>query len=320
MDELFGGMDGRCRVSITDSTMMWIVHQAMDKAHEKVKSKEGVVERLNEISKFYELAVMQLEGCLKFVEEETDSCILESNYEEVLADLKEIRDRLHGRLRESELAISDKDRELTERVENEMKLRQALELKEREVVSLRADLEIERKKSEGIEEFVEDRDIGEFCELKNSVDQQVWNIKQKLGPDSYELIDEERSKGIDNKRIEQMGLDIDMLKETLDLAFEKMQRAIFLSEMGPLEQQWRWSVEKDTISICIKGLMSSIQESFEEKVRKQDTIMIDKGSVSYAVNDQEEELKQAKEDANLQTMIIRQEKKMRRPMLPFSKV
>jgi hypothetical protein len=300
MDEFFGGMDGRCRVSITDSTMMLIVHQAMDKAHEKVKSKEGIVERLNEMSKFYELAVMQLEGCLKFVQEETDSCLLESNHEEVLADLKEIRDRLQGRLNESELAISDKDRELTERVENEMKLRQALEVKEREVVALRADLEIERRKSEGIEEF-EDRD-GEFCELKNSVDQQVWNIKQKLGPD------EERNRGIDNKKIEQMGLDIDMLKETLDLAFEKMQKAIFLSEMGPIEQQWRWSIEKDTICILIKGLMSTIQES--------DTLAdvwekIDKVSVSYAVNDQEEEpneiirmLKQEKEDANLQTMII----------------
>jgi hypothetical protein len=82
MDEFFGGMDGRCRVSITDSTMMLIVHQAMDKAHEKVKSKEGIVERLNEMSKFYELAVMQLEGCLKFVQEETDSCLLESNHED----------------------------------------------------------------------------------------------------------------------------------------------------------------------------------------------------------------------------------------------
>lgn len=266
--------------------MMWIVHQAMDKAHEKVKSKEGIVERLNEMSKFYELAVMQLEGCLKFVQEETDSCILESNHEEVLSDLKVIRDRLQGRLEESEMAISDKDRELTERAENEMKLRQALELKEREVVSLRADLEIERKKSEGIE----------FCELKNSVDQQVWNIKQKLGPDNYKLIDEERNRGIDNKKIEQMGLDIDMLKETLDLAFEKMQKAIFLSEMGPIEQQWRWSIEKDTICILIKGLMGSIQESFEEKVWKK----IDKVSVSYEIR----MLKQEKEEANLRTLII----------------
>uniref|UniRef100_A0A2N9F2T6 WPP domain-containing protein n=1 Tax=Fagus sylvatica TaxID=28930 RepID=A0A2N9F2T6_FAGSY len=275
MDEFFGGMDGRFRVSITDSTMMCIVHHAMDKAHEKVKSKEGVVERLNEISKFYELAVMQLEGCLKFVQEETDSCILESNHEEVLEDLTEIRDRLQGRLKESELAISEKDRELTERIENELKLRQALEVKETELVSLRAKLELERTKSEGIEEFVlgnrvsgdEDRD-GEFCELKHSVDQQVWNIKQKLGPD-YKLIDEERNRGIDNKRIEQMGLDIDILKETLDLAFGKMQNAIFLSQMGPIEQQWKWSIEKDTISVLIKGLTRNFQESFEAKVKKE---------------------------------------------------
>ena len=270
MDEFFGGMDGRFRVSLTDSTMMCIVHQAMDKAHEKVKSKEGVVERLNEISKFYELAVMQLEGCLKFVQDETDNCVLDSDQEEVLADLTEIRDRLQGRLKESELAISEKDRELTERMENELKLNQALELKERELASLRAKLELERTKSEGIEEFVlgdEDRD-GEFCELKHSVDQQVRNIKQKLGPD-YKLIGEERNRGIDNKKIEQMGLDIDMLKETLDLAFAKMQSAIFLSRIGPIEQQWRWSIEKDTIYVLIKGLMRNFQESFEAKVKKQ---------------------------------------------------
>nr|XP_023887896.1 WPP domain-associated protein [Quercus suber] len=250
MDEFFGGMDGRFRVSLTDSTMMCIVHQAMDKAHEKVKSKEGVVERLNEISKFYELAVMQLEGCLKFVQDETDNCVLDSDQEEVLADLTEIRDRLQGRLKESELAISEKDRE--------------------ELVSLRAKLELERTKSEGIEEFVlgdEDRD-GEFCELKHSVDEQVRNIKQKLGPD-YKLIGEERNRGIDNKKIEQMGLDIDMLKETLDLAFAKMQSAIFLSRIGPIEQQWRWSIEKDTIYVLIKGLMRNFQESFEAKVKKQ---------------------------------------------------
>ncbi|KAF5467130.1 hypothetical protein F2P56_016989 [Juglans regia] len=282
MDEFFaGGMDGRFRVSITDSTMMSIVHHSMDKAHEKVKSKEGIVERLNEMSKFYELAVMQLEGCLMFVQEETYGCILESNYEELLADLKEIRDHLQGRLKESQLAISDKDRELTERAGNEMKLRQALELKERELVSLRANLEIERTKTEGIEEFVlgnrivrdKDRDRdrdGEFCELKNSVHQQVWNIKQKLGPDNS-LIEEERNRGFDNEKIEQMGLDIDMLKETLDLAFGKMQKAIFLSHMGPIEQQWRWSIENDTISILIRGIVRNLEESFEAKVmRKQE--------------------------------------------------
>uniref|UniRef100_A0A803P269 Uncharacterized protein n=1 Tax=Cannabis sativa TaxID=3483 RepID=A0A803P269_CANSA len=252
MDEFFGGMAGRFRVSITDSTMMRIVHRAMNKAHKRVKSKEGVIERLNEISKFYELAVMQLEGCIKFVQEEPDIFILESNSEEdVLAGLAEIRDRLRGRLSESEMAIREKDRELTERLDSELKLRQALEVKEKELVSLRAKLKLEKTKSEG----VEDRE-GEFCELKNSVDQQVWNIRQKLEPDQCNELDE----SIDNEKVEQMGSDIDMLKETLDLAFGKMRNAITLSEV-PIEQQWRWGIEKDTVFILLKGIMQDFQET-----------------------------------------------------------
>ncbi|KAL5569311.1 hypothetical protein UlMin_025886 [Ulmus minor] len=268
MDEFFGGMDGRFRVSITDSTMMRIVHCAMNKAHEKVKSKEGVIERLNGISKFYELAVMQLEGCIKFVQEEQDSYILESSHEEVLAGLTEIRNRLQGRLKESEMAIRDKDRELTERLECELKLRQALELKEKELVSLRAKLKLnklEKTKSEG----AEDRDGG-FCELKNSVDQQVWNIRQKLEPDYNKLRDKERDhEGVDNQKVEQMDSDIDILKETLDLAFGKMQNAIILSEFAPVEQQYRWSIEKDTISILLKGFMWDFEKKLEAKKWKQ---------------------------------------------------
>ncbi|KAH7537415.1 hypothetical protein FEM48_Zijuj03G0090100 [Ziziphus jujuba var. spinosa] len=234
MDEFFGGMDGRLRVSITDSTMMWIVHYAMDKAHEKVKSKEGDIERLNEISKFYELAVMQLDGCMKFVQEEIDNYyILESRHEEVLADLSEIRDRLQCRLNESELAIREKDRELKERLENELKLRQALEIKERELDSMRAKNKLGRSRSEGVDQehvignwaSADENKEGEFCELKNSVDQQVWNIRQKLEPDNK--FDKEKDQ---EKKIEQMGSDIDVLKETLDVAFVKMQNAIISSE------------------------------------------------------------------------------------------
>ncbi|GAV69973.1 hypothetical protein CFOL_v3_13472 [Cephalotus follicularis] len=276
MDEIFGEMDGRLRASVTDSTMMCIVHYAMDKAHEKVKSKEGVIERLNEISKFYELAVMQLEGCLKLVQEETDGYILESSHGDLLADLKEIRDRLQGRLKESELAISEKDRELMERLENDLKLRQALELQERELVSLRANLELEKMKTEGVEDFVlsnhvstdEDRD-GEFFELKNTVDQQVLNIKLKLEPD-YKSVDEGKLQSVDNIKIDQMGSDIDVLKQTLDLAFVKMQNAIFLSELGPIEQQWRWTIERDAIAITIKGFMKDFQENFKAEMRKQE--------------------------------------------------
>ncbi|KAK1552442.1 hypothetical protein Q3G72_017059 [Acer saccharum] len=214
MDDLFGMLGGSLRSSITDSTMMWIVHYAMDKAHGKVKSNGGVFQRLNEISKFYELAVIQLEGCMRFVQEEAD---------------------------ESEQAILDKDRELLERLENELKLKQALELKERELVSLK------------------DRDgDDEFCELMQSVDQQVLNIKQQLHEPDSSLID-------DNKKIEQMGFDIHILKETMDHAFVKMQDAIFLSELRPQEKKRRCTIEKETIAISIKGFLMDFKENFEVK-------------------------------------------------------
>ncbi|GKU91720.1 hypothetical protein SLEP1_g5548 [Rubroshorea leprosula] len=274
MDQILGQME--FRVSLTESTMMRILQCAMDRAHEKLKSKKGVLEGLNGISKFYELAVMQLEGCLKFVQEEMDRNPLESNYNDVLLDLMEIKDRLQGRIREADLAISEKDRELMERLANEKKLRQVLKLKEREVGSLRADLELEKTKSGEIEELIlnnrvttdEERE-GQFCELKNSVDQQVWNIKQQLEPDPL-VTDEDRTRGIENRKVEQMGSDINILKDTLDLAFGKMHNAMFLSELGPVEHQWRWKIERVTTATVIKGSLKDFQEKFEEEVKKRE--------------------------------------------------
>ncbi|XVF83226.1 hypothetical protein PTKIN_Ptkin16aG0117200 [Pterospermum kingtungense] len=268
--------NSRIKVSITESTMMQILHTAMDKAYRKVKSKNGVLERLNEISRFYELAVIQLEGCLKFVQEERDhDFVLESSQELLLEDLTEIRDRLQGRLKEVELAISDKDKELVERLGNELKLKKALEINEKELDSLHADLKLEQRKSEGIGELFLSRQAssdsgdkeGEFCELKNSVDQQVWNIQQHLEP-NYKLRDEKRSKEIDNKKIEQMGSDIGVLKETLDLAFCKMRNAIFLSELGPIEHQWMWNIERGIAAIVVKGSLKDFREIFEEEVKR----------------------------------------------------
>ncbi|KAH9768324.1 WPP domain associated protein [Citrus sinensis] len=251
--------------------MMWIVHYAMDRAHGKVKSKDGVIQRLNEISKFYELAVIQLEGCMKFVQEDADNNMFESCHEKVLADLEEIKDRLQGRLQDSEMALREKDKELTERFENELKLRQALDAKEKELVALQnASVELERTKSDADAELSmsspgsrdEDRD-SEISELMHSVDQQVLHIE-------HEVIDEERNGGIDHTKIEQMGSDINILKETLHQAFGKMQNAIFLSELGPQERQWRWTIEKDAICTLINGFVNDFKENFEMEVRKQE--------------------------------------------------
>ncbi|CAH2072718.1 unnamed protein product [Thlaspi arvense] len=246
MKDIMKEVEGEVKFSMADSTMMLLVQQAMDKAHEKIKTKHGLLLRLNAISIFYELAVLQLESCLNFVRQETDK--LESNHEEVVHDLREIKDRLHHRLLETELAILEKDRELLERSENEKSLRNVLESKETELVHLQ-DLERNRSHSK-IGDFIKE---DEFSELKSSVDQQVMNLRQKLETEYDELGTEDPS-----------GVDIDVLKGTMDLAFNKMHHAIFLSELGPIEQSWRWSIERDSMALLIKGFMNGLEEKKEK--------------------------------------------------------
>ncbi|KAJ4912068.1 myosin heavy chain-related protein [Raphanus sativus] len=234
-------VEGKVKFSMADSTMMLLVQQAMDKAHEKIKTKHGLLLRLNAISLFYELAVLQLESCLNFVQQETDN--LESNHEEVVRDLRKIKDRLHHRLLETELAILEKDRELLERSENEASLRNVLESKETELVHLQ---DLERNRSSCSNEIGE-----EFSELKSSVDHQVMNLRQKL---------ETEYDGLGKETEDPSGVDIDVLKGTMDLAFNKMHHAIFLSELGPIEQSWRWSIERETMGLLIKGFMNGLEE------------------------------------------------------------
>ncbi|XP_065871401.1 uncharacterized protein [Euphorbia lathyris] len=262
MDEVFGREGSKYRISLADSTMMLILNRAMDKAHDRAQRREGPIECLTAISMFYELAVMQLEGCLKFLQEESDSSF-ESSDEEVLRDLAEIRDRLLRRLKDAEFAISEKDKELTRTLENELKLKKVLEIKEKELDFLRAGAGDDEELSHGNQVgVVEERDE-DFSGLKHSVEQQVWSIKQKLEPESKSL-DRRRNRSCDSFDIELMGIDIDILKETMDIAFGKMQSAIFSSEMEPVEHQWMWTVEKDALSILIKGFMRDFQSEIHQ--------------------------------------------------------
>ena len=76
--------------------------------------------------------------------------------------------------------------------------------------------------------------------------------------------------GIDNKKVEELGCDIDILKQTLDVAFEKIQTAIiFLGQMGPKEQQWKLTTEKEIQSILVKSYMREFQENVQSEVRTQ---------------------------------------------------
>ncbi|KAF6167877.1 hypothetical protein GIB67_027655 [Kingdonia uniflora] len=292
MDEFLDGLVTKLRLSgmVADSIMMGIVNSAMEQAFQKACSKEGDIERLNEKSRFCELAVMQLELCLKFVQEETDSyVVVESGIEreKLVLELKETRDRIQRRLEETEFMVVEKDRELCERVESEIRLKHLLELRERELGCLCE--ELERRKSYWVGGGDDDRD-GDFLELKNSLDEQFFSIKQTLEDERINLTNGGNGEGNlstgntdtefydENYEIEtsncskfgikKMDSDIDALKGTLDLAFGVMGNAISLSEQGP-EQQWRSTIEKDTLGVVLRGFLMDVQEDHQEIMREE---------------------------------------------------
>ncbi|CAI9091051.1 OLC1v1025970C1 [Oldenlandia corymbosa var. corymbosa] len=182
MDDFLEEID--CR-SKSDAIVMRLLRSAMDKAHENVQSQNGPIEFLHKRSKFYELAAILVDGGLSIVEDEAD--IFETSREKMLSDLTEIKDWLHRRIEEMQVLIVEKDKELLEREENELKLRHALELNERELLYMQEKLEFERAKSQDLQDFIpsnqeieDESHGGDFCDLKNSVDQQVLSIKQRL--------------------------------------------------------------------------------------------------------------------------------------------
>ncbi|KAL0403455.1 UNVERIFIED_CONTAM: hypothetical protein Sradi_1986300 [Sesamum radiatum] len=302
MEDLFGQIE--CRTK-SDSIVMRILRSAMDAAHEKLQSDDGPIEFLHERSTFYELAAVLVEGGLSILEEETD--IPESSSDKIMADLKDIRHWLQGRIQDMKRLIVEKDRELMERLENELKLRRALELKEMELVYLHGKLEPGRTKNADGHDFPMINEAvhggpseGDIFRLKNSVDQQLCNMKQKLEDEkerltterrmrksrvsspnlSFEFLDLERNgspvftedvnaksefaRPDKNVVIRWMSSDIDILKENMDLAFGRMK----IAEVLLLEKEWRWTVEKDVELILVKSFISNLQGSFDVELRK----------------------------------------------------
>ncbi|KAI4339242.1 hypothetical protein MLD38_024204 [Melastoma candidum] len=238
MDRFLRCCDGDLRASIADSAMMWMVHEEMQRAHEKVKTKDSTA-RLNEISKFYQLAVIQLEVCHKFVQQETE----DGHHQGLLDDLGSIRDHLRGRQLESEAAIAEKDRELLEMAENELRLRKALEAKEREVVLLRRRLE-----SACSPRWMVDGDE----ETSDAVDWRAGDETSRIG------------KGEGRAGFETMiAPDIDAFKETLDMAFGKMRDAIVMSETEPSDQQMVSTMERDVLVVSVKEFVADVKTRFE---------------------------------------------------------
>ncbi|XP_073102330.1 uncharacterized protein [Elaeis guineensis] len=300
MDAFFDGLDCRLRVSgmVADSIMMGIVNSAMENAYKKSLSKEGNLERLNEKSRFCELAIMQLEWCLKYLQDEIHGNIIEGTCEreQLLSDLLKTRDRIHHRLEETEFAIEEKDKELTRRKENESKLRLALEMKGEEVSSLHTALGLERVKSKKASGFVqfdaicmEKNENHVFGELKGSLHRQLQKIRGKL-EDGREILTNLMQKNRRNSSdvdkltfnfgvngggmkslhelydiaqlkldFKEIVVDVGILTEKIESSFEIMGRSVSLLKAALDEQQWVSDVEKDTSNVFIKSYLQETQ-------------------------------------------------------------
>lgn len=86
MDDCFDGID--CR-SKCDPILMKVLRSAMDIALEKVQPKDGPIKFLNGSSKFYELAVILVDGGFSIVQEEGEIPV--RRRKKILSDLEEMR-------------------------------------------------------------------------------------------------------------------------------------------------------------------------------------------------------------------------------------
>lgn len=282
MDNCFDGID--CR-SKCDPILMKVLRSAMDIALEKVQPKDGPIKILNGSSKFYELAVILVDGGFSIVQEEGEIPV--RRRKKILSDLEEMRQWLYGRVEVMQMLIIDKDKELMDRIENEIKLRKILEKKEKELALLHEKVKLERRQgdvdcplsNEAMQE-------GEITELKYSLDLEVYSMKQKLEDADLEKSqvtksseDEFYCKGYNffgfkpmtdalmpegNKIIQQMTSDSDILKRTLDFTFG----TVHSTEVPILEKQWRHTIETKVRSVLIKDFVDDIQQKFNADLRE----------------------------------------------------
>ncbi|XP_047320587.1 WPP domain-associated protein-like [Impatiens glandulifera] len=114
MDEIFSQVDNW--FSPDSIILMRVLISAMDKEHENIHYKNGSIEFLNSRSKYYNLAMILVEGCSRMIQENSE--IPETNSQKMLLDLNETLNQIQVRL--SELSIADWTNEKQETEKKEM--------------------------------------------------------------------------------------------------------------------------------------------------------------------------------------------------------
>ncbi|KAI3695919.1 hypothetical protein L1987_78924 [Smallanthus sonchifolius] len=99
---------------------MTLLRSTMDDAQKKIRSITGPFECLIETSKFYELAIIQIDGGLKLIKEQPKDQIPETNRKKMITNLIKLKDMLQDRLNNTKCSIIEKDKQLMEGLEDAM--------------------------------------------------------------------------------------------------------------------------------------------------------------------------------------------------------
>jgi hypothetical protein len=272
MDAFFSGLDSRLReaVKVADSIMVGLVNAAMEDAYKKSLWKDGDLERLFQKLRFAELAIMQLEWCLRFVrgEMEADGGA-DDGHEQLLDDLLETRDRIQARLDEAELAVAQTDCDYMRRKRDEL------------------DLSRRRETPSAVDHRGAEVKGGTFEELRGSVGRKMTRMRARLEDASSELAalmqkvsgeaspmarlqepghEGDGAKGLSGfysmaqllMEFQEMVLDAGVLRDSVASAFDAMERSVSAQRAAMEEQQWLMDAEKEMYSAVVEGFLREI--------------------------------------------------------------
>ena len=269
MDAFFSGLDSRLRVSVkaVDSIMVGLVNAAMEDAYRKSLWKDGDLDRLFHKLRFAELAIMQLEWCLRFVRGEMED---DDGQEQLLDDLLETRDQIQARLDEAELAVAEADRDYMRR-------------KRAELAPARGRETPPAAGRQGAEE-----ECGRaFGELRVSVIRKMSRMRARLEDASSTLAalmekvsgkaspmarlqeaghEGEGVKGLSGfygmaqllMEFQEMVLDAGVVRDSVASSFDAMERSVSALGAAMDEQQWLMDAEREMYSAVVEGFVREI--------------------------------------------------------------
>ena len=269
MDAFFSGLDSRLRVSVkaVDSIMVGLVNAAMEDAYRKSLWKDGDLDRLFHKLRFAELAIMQLEWCLRFVRGEMED---DDGQEQLLDDLLETRDQIQARLDEAELAVAEADRDYMRR-------------KRAELAPARGRETPPAAGRQGAEE-----ECGRaFGELRVSLIRKMSRMRARLEDASSTLAalmekvsgeaspmarlqeaghEGEGVKGLSGfygmaqllMEFQEMVLDAGVVRDSVASSFDAMERSVSALGAAMDEQQWLMDAEREMYSAVVEGFVREI--------------------------------------------------------------